>query len=54
MLWIVAILVAWLVVDAIVVAVMARMAAGRRDPAAPALPPLRPAPAQADNTPGSV
>jgi hypothetical protein len=50
MLWIAAILVAWLVVDAVVVAVMARMAAGSSPVAAAALPPLRSAATRTDNT----
>jgi hypothetical protein len=50
MLWIAALLVAWVVIDAVVVAVMALMTAGRRDPAAGALPPLRPAATGPDNT----
>jgi hypothetical protein len=50
MLWIAALLVAWVVIDAVVVAVMAHLAAGRRDLAAGALPPLRAAAPRADNT----
>ncbi|WP_022930660.1 hypothetical protein [Patulibacter americanus] len=52
MLWIAALLVAWVVIDAVVVAVVAHLAAGRRELTAGALPSL-PAPASpADNTAG--
>lgn len=54
MLWIAAIVVAWVVIDAVVVAVMARTAAGRREPAVAALPPLRPASTQVSNTADSA
>lgn len=54
MFWIAAVIVAWVTIDAIVVVVMAHLAASRRTASAAALPPLRAAPAHAENTPGPL